>query len=202
MCYCFDYWCNRFVDCNDCSIDIHLKCSSAGEKFNPAYYNGSHPLSLPGRSRWLTESKALEKSRLIRSNALPSSSHFVINSSAERRLVRVEHWGRKPCCREVNNENWDRWASIFSLRIASSTLQTTGVRLMDLNRFGSAARGAFATGAMIAWRQSSGTLEVWRERLKMRESVGAMYGLRVLRALGNSPSGPTALFGLRASRAR
>ncbi len=35
----------------------------------------------------------------------------------------------------------------------------------------------------------------------MRESVGAMKGLRVLRALGMSPSGPAPLFGLRASRA-
>ncbi len=30
-----------------------------------------------------------------------------------------------------------------------------------------------------AWRQSSGIWEVRGERLKMRESVGAMYGLRV-----------------------
>ncbi len=95
-----------------------------------------YPLSLCRRRRWSTESKALEKYRKIRSTALPSSSHFVINSSATRRLVRVERRGRKPCCRDVNNENWDKWARIFSLRIASSTLQTTDARLMGLNRFG------------------------------------------------------------------
>ncbi len=53
----------------------------------------------------------------------------------------VERRGRKPCCRNVNLENWDKWASIFSLRIASSTLQTTDVRPMGLNRFGSAVLG-------------------------------------------------------------
>ncbi len=91
-----------------------------------------------------------------------------------RRLVRVERRGRKPCCRDANNEKWDKWASIFSLRIASSTLQTTDVRLMGINRFGSAVRDAFATGVTMALRQSSGIWEVWREMLKMRESVGAM----------------------------
>ncbi len=35
----------------------------------------------------------------------------------------------------------------------------------------------------------------------MRDSVGAMYGLRVLRALGKSPSGPAPLLGLRDSQA-
>ncbi len=80
-------------------------------------------------------------------------------------------------------------------------LQTTDVRLMGLNGFESAVRGVFATGVTMAWRQSSGIWEVWRERLKMRESVGAMYGLRVLRALGKSPSGPAPLLGLRDSRA-
>ncbi len=35
----------------------------------------------------------------------------------------------------------------------------------------------------------------------MRGSVGAMWGLRVFRALGKSPSGPAPLLGLRASRA-
>ncbi len=40
----------------------------------------------------------------------------------------------------------NKWATIFSLRIASSTLQTTDVRLMGLNRFEYAVRGAFATG--------------------------------------------------------
>ncbi len=50
-------------------------------------------------------------------------------------MVRVE---RRLSCHDVNNENWDKWASTFSLRIASSTLQTTDVRLMGLNRFGSA----------------------------------------------------------------
>ncbi len=74
----------------------------------------------------------------------------------------------------VNNENWDKWARIFSLRIASSTLQITDARLMGLNRFGSGVPGVFATGVTMAWRQSSGIWEVWRERLKMRESVGAM----------------------------
>ncbi len=72
---------------------------------------------------------------------------------------------------------------------------------MGLNRFGSAARDVFATGVTMAWRQSSGIWEVWGERLKMRESVGAMWGLRVFRALGKSPSGPAPLLGLRASRA-
>ncbi len=53
---------------------------------------------------------------------------------------------------------------------------------MGLNRFGSAVRGVFATGVTMAWCQSSEIWEVWRERLQMRESVGAMHGLRVLRA--------------------
>ncbi len=79
------------------------------------------------------------------------------------RLVKGECRGRKSCCRDVNNENWDKWASIFSLSIASSTLQTTDVRLMDLNRFGPAVLGASASGVTMAWRQSSGILEVWRE---------------------------------------
>ncbi len=60
---------------------------------------------------------------------------------------------------------------------------------MGLNRFGSTVQGAFVTGVTIAWRQSSGTWEVRRGSLKMRESIGAMKGLRVLRALGKSPSG-------------
>ncbi len=42
--------------------------------------------------------------------------------------VRVERRGRKPCRRVVNNENWHKCAGIFSLRIASSTLQTIGVK--------------------------------------------------------------------------
>ncbi len=45
---------------------------------------------------------------------------------------------------------------IVSLRIASSTLKTTGVRLMSLDRFGTAVRGALATGVTMAWCQSSG----------------------------------------------
>ncbi len=57
-------------------------------------------------------------------------------------MVSVERWGRKPGCRDVSNQNWDRWASIFSLRIASSTLQTD-VRLKGQNRFGSAVQGCF-----------------------------------------------------------
>ncbi len=85
----------------------------------------------------------------------------MINSSAARRLVRVERRGRKPCYREFNMETLDMWASIFSLGMASSTLQTTDVRLMGLNRFGSAVRGVFATGVTMAWRQSSGIWEVW-----------------------------------------
>ncbi len=43
---------------------------------------------------------------------------------------------------------------------------------MGLNRFGPAVRGAFATGVTMAWRQSSGIWEVWRERLKMWGYVG------------------------------
>ncbi len=50
------------------------------------------------------------------------------------------------------NENWDKWTSFFSLRTAPRTSQTTGVILMGLNRFGSAVRGAFATGITLAWR--------------------------------------------------
>ncbi len=34
--------------------------------------------------------------------------------------------------------------------------------------------GVFDTGVTMAWRQSSGIWGVWRERLKMRESVGVM----------------------------
>ncbi len=86
----------------------------------------------------------------------------------------MERRERKPCCCDVSKENWDKWARIFSLRIASNTLPTTDVRLMGLNRFGSAVRGVFATGVTMTWRQSSGIWEVWRERLKMRESVGAI----------------------------
>ncbi len=159
------------------------------------------PLSLSRRSRWLTESKALEKSMLIRSTALPSSSQLVINSSATRRLVRVECRRNKSCCRGVNYEDWDKWASMFSLRIASSTLETTDIRLIRLSRFGSVVRGAFATGVTMARHQSSGICEVWRERLKIRERVGAMQELRVLRALRKSPPGPAPLLRLRASRA-
>ncbi len=58
---------------------------------------------------------------------------------------------------------------------------------MGPNRFGSAVRGVLATGVTMAWRQSSGAWEVWRGSLKMRMSVGAIKGLRVLRALGKSP---------------
>ncbi len=114
-----------------------------------------YPLSLCRRRRWLTESKAFEKSRWIRSTALPLSSQFVINSSATRRLVRVERRGRKPCYRDVNNENWEKWSSTFSLRRASSTFQTTDVRLMGMNRFGSAVRGVFAIGVTMAWPSKS-----------------------------------------------
>ncbi len=39
------------------------------------------------------------------------------------------------------------------------------------------------------------------ERLQMRESVGAMQRLRVLRALEKSPSGQAPLLGLRSPRA-
>ncbi len=50
---------------------------------------------------------------------------------------------------------------------------------------------------LVGLRSSSqsGIWEVWRERLQIRESVGAMQGLRVLRALGKSPSGPAPLLG-------
>ncbi len=48
---------------------------------------------------------------------------------------------------------------------------------MGLNRFGSAVRSVFATGVTMAWCQASGIWEVWRERLKMRESLEAMQGL-------------------------
>ncbi len=72
-------------------------------------------------------------------------------------IVRVDRRGRKPCYREFSNEYWDNWASIFSLRIASSTLQTTSVRLMGLNGFESVVwLIAFVTGVTMAWRQSSG----------------------------------------------
>ncbi len=37
-------------------------------------------------------------------------------------------------------------------------------------------QGAFATGVIIAWRLSSGIWEVWRERLKMRESAWGYVG--------------------------
>ncbi len=47
--------------------------------------------------------------------------------SQHKWLVCVEHRGRKPCCREVNNKNWDKRACIFSLKIASNTLRTTDV---------------------------------------------------------------------------
>ncbi len=60
------------------------------------------------------------------------------------------------------------------MRIAPNTLQATHVRLMCLNRFGSVVRGAFAVSVTMAWRQSAGIWEVWRERLKMLDSVGAM----------------------------
>ncbi len=66
-------------------------------------------------------------------------------------------------------------ASIFSLRIASSTLQTTDDRLIGRNRFGSVVRGGFATGITMAWRQLSGIREVWRERLKILKRIGAMF---------------------------
>ncbi len=47
------------------SIDVQLKCSSAKDTFDPAYYNGGSAVSsaFVKRRRWLTESKALEKSR-------------------------------------------------------------------------------------------------------------------------------------------
>ncbi len=105
----------------------------------------------------MTELKALEKPRYITSTALPSSSHFVINSSVTRRLGRVELRGKEPCCRDVNNEI-ETNGPASSLKIASSTLQTTNPRLMGLNRFGSAVRGVFATGVTMAWRHSS---EIW-----------------------------------------
>ncbi len=38
-----------------------------------------------------------------------------------------------------------------------------------------AVRGAFATGVPMAWHQSSGIWEVWRERSQIRECVGAMF---------------------------
>ncbi len=54
-------------------------------------------------------------------------------------------------------------------RFANNRCQTNGPE-----RFWSAVRGVFATGITMAWRQSSGIWKVWRKRLNMRESVGAM----------------------------
>ncbi len=91
-------------------------------------------------------------------------------------------------CREVNNENLGKWASIFCLSITSRNLQTADVRLMGLNRFGSAVLGDFATGVTTTWRQSSRTWEVWRERFNMLERV------RLCRmALAKGPSGSAPL---------
>ncbi len=61
-------------------------------------------------------------------------------------LFGVEWRGSKPCCRVTNKENWGKSTSFFSLKIASSTLQTIDVRSRRLNRFGSVVWGAFAAG--------------------------------------------------------
>ncbi len=90
------------------------------------------------------------------STVSPSSSHRVTVSSADRRLVKVDGLGRKPCCLVVSSENLDKRDSSFSLRIISRILQMTDVRLMGLNCLGSVVRGLFATGVTIARRYSSG----------------------------------------------
>ncbi len=78
---------------------------------------------------------------------------FLINSSTAKRLGKVERRGKKPCCREVSKEYWVKSASIFSLMIASSTLQTTNVRPMGLKMFGPVMRCSSATDAAVARRQ-------------------------------------------------
>ncbi len=60
------------------------------------------------------------------------------------------------------------------MTIASDALETTDARLMCLNMDGSVVWGTFATGVTMAQRQSPGICEVWRERVEMRERVGAM----------------------------
>ncbi len=70
------------------------------------------------------------------------------------------------------------------LLFENSILQTTDVRLMGPNRFGSAVRCAFLTGATMAWRQSSGIWEVWRGGGVKNAGEGRGYvGTQVLRAL-------------------
>ncbi len=51
------------------------------------------PLSLATMNRWLTESQALDESKMIKSTALPSSSHFVTNSSGTRRFAKADRCG-------------------------------------------------------------------------------------------------------------
>ncbi len=65
-------------------------------------------------------------------------------------------------------ENCDKWASIFSLRIASSALQPTDVIRMGLEMCGFVVRSAYLTGITMALRQASIICEVWRENLKNR----------------------------------
>ncbi len=84
--------------------------------------------------------------------------------------------GGEPSYYDVKNENWHKWPNLFSLRKASSTLQTTDVRLVGLNRFESAVWGAFATGVTMAWHESSGVWEVWRDRIKCGRVLGLCGG--------------------------
>ncbi len=109
--------------------------------------------------------KCFGKIQIDNVDSVPSSSHRVTVSSADRRLVTVDWRGRKPCCFVVSSESWGKWDSSFSLRIVSRILQTTDVRLTGLNCLGFVVRGLFTTGVTIARDQASGTWAVWIERL-------------------------------------
>ncbi len=77
----------------------------------------------------------------IQVDCVPSSSHRLTVSTADKRFVTVDRRGRKPCCLAIRIEIWDTWDSNFSLRIVSRILQTTNVRLVCLNCLGSVVRG-------------------------------------------------------------
>ncbi len=106
--------------------------------------------------------------------------------------------GRGQAVARSAKDNWDKLASIFSLRVASSTFQTTDVNLMGLNWFGSVVRGGFATGVTMPQYQSSGISDAERESLIMGERTGDTYRLNVLRTLAKSAPGPVPLLRLRA----